>query len=203
MTSFLTNIIKKSREVKHWLCKPECLLHYHCFYIFRLTKYCRPAYHEANWNWQTKVDTFCEKNNQNLLSHNCFLFHMYYLLSLLQCLYWKWLEVFSKAIICQSNEWDDSLLLLCASHLLEFSRNTHKLAMLAFLYCLYLKICNIDKWVTSIWIQNILVNVNLHWTWFISQLFPIYIHYKLYKSAYVVKFVFYEKTRFIIKFRTD
>ena len=188
VTSFLTNIILKNLRSKHWLCKPEIQNAFSiatAFIILCLKKYCRPAYNEANWNLQTQVDTFCEKNNQNLLSHNCFLFHMCYLLFLLQCLYWKWLELFSKAIIYQSNEWDDSLLLLCASHLFEFSRNTQKLAMLAFLYCLYLKICNIhvDKSVTSIWIQNILANVNLHRTWFSPQLPPIYIHQKLYKKC--------------------
>ena len=41
-------------------------------------------------------------------------------------------------------------------------------------YSLYLKTCKIEKSVTSIWIQSIITNVNLHWTWFSFQLFPIF-----------------------------
>ena len=50
----------------------------------------------------------------------------------------------------------------------------------------------------SIWIQSILANVDLHWNWLSSQLFPIYFHLKLYSNVNGANFVYYGKTRPII-----
>ena len=58
-----------------------------------------------------------------------------------------------------------------------------KLATLSFLYYLKLEIRNIQFLVTSILIRNTMTNRSVYKIFFIWQLFPIYFHLKLFKSA--------------------
>ena len=84
--------------------------------------------------------------------------------------------------------------------LFEFCRNTQSLVNLVCLYCLYFKIIKIGKLVPSIWIHSKMTNVNFHWNWFRSQLFPICFHYmyKLYKYANFAYIVYDGKTLSVV-----